>query len=342
MLIDHAKIYVTGGDGGKGCSSLFKDIFHRRGVPDGGDGGDGGDVVIEGSLQLHTLLDFKYNPHHRAENGKHGGSNHKNGKRGEDLIVRVPLGTIIKDAQTDLVLRDIVKNGQRVIVAAGGQGGKGNAGRKEAIPPEEGENRTLILELKLMADAGIIGLPNAGKSTLVTRISKAHSKIAPYPFTTRSPILGVVKFAEDATFVAADMPGLIEGAHTGKGLGDKFLRHIERTLVLVHLVDMAPVDGSDPYENYLKIEKELELYGEGVCSKPRIVAANKMDMPEAGENLRDLEQKTGKKVYAISALTGKGLPELVRGIYEEIRDVREKHQEDDGQSRDEGPDGQAE
>lgn len=342
MLIDHAKIYVTGGDGGKGCSSLFTDLFHRRGIPDGGNGGDGGDVVIEGSFQLHTLLDFRYNPHHKAKDGKHGGSNNKVGRRGEDLIVKVPLGTIVKDAETDLVLKDIIKDGERLTIAKGGRGGRGNNGRREATDGEEGESRTLTLELKLVADAGLIGFPNVGKSTLVTRISKAHSKIAPYPFTTKSPVLGVVKIADDAVFVAADMPGLIEGAHEGKGLGDKFLRHIERTLVLVHLVDMAPLDGSDPVENYRKIENELKQYAEHVYAKPRIVVANKMDMPEAEGNLKKFKKKLDCKVYAVSALTGKGLPELVRAIYEVVRDVREKYQEDDGQDRDEGLDGQTE
>lgn len=342
MLIDHAKIYVTGGDGGKGCSSIFTDLFHRQGIPDGGNGGDGGDVVIEGNSQLHTLLDFRYNPHHKAKNGKHGSSNNKVGKRGLDLVIKVPLGTIIKDQETDLVLKDIVKDGERLTVAKGGRGGRGNIGRREATNGEEGESRTLVLELKLVADAGLIGFPNAGKSTLVTRISKAHSKIAPYPFTTKDPVLGVVKIADDAVFVAADMPGLIEGAHEGKGLGDKFLKHIERTLVLVHLVDMAPLDGTDPVENYEKIENELKQYAEHVHAKPRIVVANKMDMPEAEKNLERLRKKLGSKVHAVSALTGKGLPELVRAIYEVVRDVRETHKEDDGQDRDEGLDGQAE
>lgn len=342
MLIDHAKIYVIGGTGGKGCSSLFKDIFNRMGIPDGGNGGDGGDVVLEGSSQLQTLLDFRYNPHHKAKGGKHGGSNHKVGKRGEDLVLRIPLGTIVIDAESGLAIKDIVKDGERVIAAKGGKGGKGNAGRKEATPGEEGESKTLILELKLVADVGIIGFPNAGKSTLVSRISKAHSKIAPYPFTTKNPVLGVVVLGDDASFVAADMPGLIEGAHAGKGLGDKFLRHIERTLVLVHLVDLAPVDGSDPYGNYLKIEKELELYGEGVHDKPRVVAGNKIEMPGARENLEAFRKAAGVKVHGISALTGEGLKELVAAIYEEISDVRQKYQEDDGEGWDEGPDRQGE
>jgi GTP-binding protein len=326
MLIDHAKIYVSGGDGGNGCQSLYKDIFHRRGVPDGGDGGSGGDVIIESDSNLHTLLDFKYKQHYRAGRGEHGGSNKKFGRRGKDCLMKVPVGTIVKDAENDLIIRDLAAENERVIVAKGGAGGKGSAKVQTATPGETGESRTLLLELKLVADAGVIGFPNAGKSTLVSRISKAHTKIAPYPFTTRSPKLGVVTL-DDGTFVVADMPGLIEGAHAGRGLGDTFLRHIERTIVLVHIVDMAPLDYSDPAENYFKLEKELQLYGENVHNKPRIIAANKMDMPGAAENLEKFAKVVGKKVWPISALNGEGLEELVRVIYGEIEDVKKKTEE---------------
>ncbi|RKY42980.1 MAG: GTPase ObgE [Candidatus Makaraimicrobium thalassicum] len=341
MLIDHAKIYVSGGSGGNGCQSLHKDLFHRKGVPDGGDGGDGGGVIIESNSNLHTLLDFRYNPHHRAGNGRHGGSNKKFGKRGKDHLAKVPVGTIIRDAENNLVVRDLARPGERVLVAKGGAGGKGNAKLRIATPGEMGESKVLLLELKLMADAGIVGFPNAGKSTLVSRISKAHSKIAPYPFTTRAPMLGVVKFY-DETFVVADMPGLIEGAHAGRGLGDRFLRHIERTTVLVHVVDIVPVDGSDPAENYFKLEKELELYGGDVSGKPRVIAANKMDMPGAAEGLKKFTRIIEKTVWPISALNGKGLAELVGAIYGEIEDVRKQAEENNGQGRDEGPYGPAE
>ncbi|MEA3488829.1 MAG: GTPase ObgE [Candidatus Omnitrophota bacterium] len=336
MLIDQAKIYVSGGKGGKGCQSLFKDIFHRKGIPDGGDGGNGGSVIVKSDSNLHTLLDFRYNQHYRAGNGKHGGSNKKYGARGEDRIVKVPAGTILKDAGNDLIIRDLAKVGEQVTVARGGPGGKGSAKLKTASPGEPGEARTLLLELKLVADAGIVGFPNAGKSTLVCRISKAHSKIAAYPFTTRNPILGVVKL-DDETFVVADMPGLIEGAHEGRGLGDRFLRHIERTTVLVHLVDIAPLDGTDPVENYCKLEKEIELYSEKVYAKPRIISANKMDLPGASGNLKRLEDAAGKKVWPVSALKGEGLPELVGAIYGKIKDVKEKIEKDNGQDRDESP-----
>ena len=327
MLIDQAKIYVSGGTGGSGCQSLYKDIFNRRGVPDGGDGGPGGDVVILSDSNLHTLLDFKYRQHYVSGNGKHGGSSKKNGKRGEDRVLKVPVGTIVKDSGNDMIIRDLAASGERVVVAKGGAGGKGNSKMREATPGELGESRTLLLELKLVADAGVIGLPNAGKSTLVSHVSKAHTKIAAYPFTTKNPRLGVVA-VNDEKFVIADMPGLIEGAHAGRGLGDRFLRHIERTKVLVHVVDMVPPDGSDPSENYFKVEKELELYKEKVYGKPRIVVANKMDLDGAEERLKQFIEKTGIKVWSISALTGTGLEELIEAVYREIRNVKETFEED--------------
>lgn len=338
MLIDHAKIYVSGGNGGNGCQSLYKDIFHRKGIPDGGDGGSGGNVIVEATSNLHTLLDFRYNQHHRASCGKHGGSNKKFGKRGKDLTLKVPIGTVVRDAEHDFIIRDLASDGERVVVARGGSGGKGNAKLLEATPGELGEEKTLILELKLVADAGIIGFPNAGKSTLVSRISKAHTKVAPYPFTTRSPKLGVVKVYDD-TFVVADMPGLIEGAHEGKGLGDRFLRHIERTSVLVHMVDIDPLDGSNPVDNYYKLEKELKLYGESVSGKPRIIAINKMDMPQAKENLEKFIKETQEEVTPISSLKGDGLDKLIREIYRKIKDVKENEKEDSSQDWDESPDG---
>lgn len=333
MLIDHAKIYVAGGKGGDGCKSLYKDIFHRKGIPDGGDGGGGGDIVIKSDQNLYTLLDFKYNQHYRADKGKHGGSNKKYGRRGDDWLVKVPVGTIVKDADTDLVIRDLSVPNEQVVVAKGGPGGKGSAKLKVPTQGQDGEERMLILELKLVADAGIIGFPNAGKSTIISRISKAHSKIAPYPFTTKSPKLGVVSFY-DNSFVAADMPGLIEGAHDGRGLGDRFLRHIERTLVLVHVVDMVPVDGTDPAENFFKLENELKLYGHDVYGKPRIVAANKMDMPGSSENLEKFSSAIGEKVWPISALNGDGIKELISVIYEKVKNVKEKTEEDNGKDRD--------
>jgi GTP-binding protein len=327
MLVDHAKIYVYGGKGGNGCNSLYKDIFHRRGIPDGGDGGSGGNVIIESDPNLQTLLDFKYRQHYRAGNGKHGGSNKKQGKRGDDLVVKVPEGTIIIDAGNDLVLRDLAGEHEHVAVARGGEGGKGSAHVREVTAGEPGEEKELHLELKLVADCGVIGFPNAGKSTLVSHISKCHTKIAPYPFTTKSPKLGVVK-VDDETFVVADMPGLIEGAHAGRGLGDRFLRHIERTMVLVHIVDIVPLDGSDPAENYFKLENELKLYGEGVAAKPRVIAANKMDMPGSDEKLKEFSGRVGQKVWPISAIKGTGLKDLVYEIYKTVSYAKGEYDED--------------
>lgn len=337
MLIDKVKIYAIAGNGGNGCQSLYKDLYNRRGTPDGGDGGDGGNVVLAVDTNLQTLLDLRYNQHHKADKGAHGSSNRKFGKRGEDLVVRVPIGTIVRDQETGLIIRDLVHPGETVVVAKGGSGGKGNAKLNEATPGEEGEKRTLILELKLVADVGVIGFPNAGKSTFVSRVSKAHSKIAPYPFTTKSPKLGVV-YVGGESFVMADMPGLIEGAHEGKGLGDRFLRHIERTNVLVHVVDMFPFDGTDPVENFLKLEEELKLYNEEVYFKPRVVVANKMDLPGADENLERFNKESAKEVVAVSAVTGEGIDELVKVIYRKVQDVKEKAEEDNGQDRHESSD----
>ncbi|HPN73152.1 MAG TPA: GTPase ObgE [Candidatus Omnitrophota bacterium] len=337
MLIDQAKIYVEGGGGGKGCRSFFKDIFHRKGIPDGGPGGRGGDVVFKADQNLHTLLDFRYNQHYKAERGGHGGSNHKFGRQGRDLVVKVPAGTVLVDAATSLVIKDLAFPGESVLVARGGNGGRGNSKNFEATEGEPGESKTILLELKLVADAGIIGLPNAGKSTLVSRISRSHSKIAPYPFTTKSPKLGVVSVGGES-FVAADMPGLIEGAHGGKGLGDRFLRHIERTSVLVHVVDIMPFDGSDPAANYELLERELKLYAEDVFNKPRVVVANKMDISGASESLERFVKKVPVEVYPISGVTGEGIKELIPAIHRKIKDAkREKSETDNGESGDESP-----
>ncbi|MBU1083813.1 MAG: Obg family GTPase CgtA [Candidatus Omnitrophota bacterium] len=332
MLIDQAKIYVLGGRGGKGCQSLYRDIFHRRGFPDGGDGGDGGDIIIESDPNLNTLLDFKYNQHHKAHKGINGGSNRKIGKKGKDCLIRVPVGTIVTDSSSGLVIRDFVRAGDTLIAAKGGTGGRGNSGGRTASEGDDGESKTLLLELKMVADAGIIGFPNAGKSTLVSRISRSHSKIAPYPFTTKSPKLGVVSFY-DKTFVVADMPGLIEGAHSGKGLGDRFLRHIERTSVLVHIVDASPADGSDPADNFRKLEEELKLYDEKVYNKPRVIALNKIDITDGSAAAEEFRKKIGIKAHGISALSGEGLDGLIAAIYEEIKNVSKKNKEDHDKDR---------
>lgn len=317
MFIDSVKIYVRSGNGGKGCHSFYRDKYTRYGIPDGGDGGKGADIIIRADENLHTLLDFQYNRHFYGQDGRDGSGKQKKGKDATSLLIRVPVGTIIKGANTDCVLRDLDKNRQEVIVAKGGKGGLGNRHRREASDGEAGEERELILDLKLIADVGVVGFPNAGKSTLISHISNAHPKIAPYPFTTKFPVLGVVRFDEES-FVIADIPGLIEGSSRGKGLGDKFLRHIERTKILVNLIDMAGSEGRDPIEDYRIINKELINYSKDIRYKPQIIVANKMDLEEAHLNLERFRQSVKRKIYAISALKKEGLEELIAAIRKKL------------------------
>lgn len=313
MLIDQTKIYVKGGKGGKGCRSFYRDKYSRMGVADGGDGGKGADIIIKADRNLYTLLDFHYNRHFYGLGGSHGSGNNKKGKDAPDIVIKVPVGTIVKDIQSSCILRDLDKDGTEVIAARGGKGGKGNKHAKEATNGESGEEKELLLDLKLLAEVGVVGFPNAGKSTLISAISGAHPKIAAYPFTTKSPVLGVVKTGLK-TFVIADIPGLIEGSSRGRGLGDEFLRHIERTKILVHLVDMSGCEGRDPIEDYKTINKELKNYSEGVFGKPQIVAANKMDLEDAGANLARFRKTVKKKIYPISSLKKQGLEELIEAI----------------------------
>lgn len=322
MFIDEAWIYVKAGNGGSGCRSFEKIRGKRYGRPTGGDGGEGGNIVLAADNNINTLVEFKYNKHFKAASGRHGGSNNKNGEDGEDRLLRVPPGTIIRDKETGLVLRDLKKAGEKVIIAKGGAGGKGNSVRRGATPGEIGEEKKLYLELKLVADVGIVGYPNAGKSTLLSKITRARPRIANFPFTTKSPILGVA-CAGEFSFVIADIPGLIEGAHMGRGLGDRFLRHIERTRILLHLIDMASVDGRDPNDDFVKLNNELGQYGEELKKKKQIVVVNKMDMGEAKKNLRRFNACRGKKVYKISALTGEGLQDLLKIAAKELAKLPE-------------------
>jgi GTP-binding protein len=324
MFIDEAKVYVKAGNGGDGCHSMYRDRWNRAGRPDGGPGGDGGDVVFTVSENVQTLLDFQYRRHHEARRGLHGGSNHKKGHRGSDLVIKVPAGTLIKDFATGLVLRDLVKPGDSVIIARGGRGGRGNSRNHEREYGAPGEERTVTLELKLIADAGIVGWPNAGKSTLISAVSSAHPKIANYPFTTTEPVLGVVRPYEGATFVLSEIPGIIEGAHEGRGLGDRFLRHVERTKVIIHLVDVAGCEGRDPFEDYRKLNRELKAYSKELAKKPQIIALNKTDMPGAGEALKKFRKRLGmkKKVYPVSALARDGLKELVEATFKKLKSLK--------------------
>ncbi|NLI94802.1 MAG: GTPase ObgE [Erysipelotrichaceae bacterium] len=329
MFIDQAKVRVRGGKGGDGAISMYREKFIEFGGPDGGRGGRGGSIIFKATSNLSTLFPFRYNRLILAENGQNGGSKNKYGASGADTIVEVPIGTVVYDEQTDQFLCDLSNEGDEYVVAKGGKGGRGNASFKSSknrVPRiaengDLGEERSLVLELKLLADIGLIGLPNAGKSTLLSLITAANPKIAPYPFTTITPNLGVVNLANYATFVVADLPGLIEGATEGKGLGFQFLRHVERCRVLVHLVAM---DGeSDPYEAYQTIRKEIINYGYNIEARPEIIVASKMDEPGADELLKKFEQQLNIDVdiYPISALTDEGLKELLDEMYRTLQET---------------------
>ncbi|MBN1943450.1 MAG: GTPase ObgE [Phycisphaerae bacterium] len=328
MFLDEIVIAVKGGDGGNGCMSFRREKYIPRGGPDGGDGGDGGSVYLQADESLNTLHHLAGRHHYVAKRGGHGKGKQCHGRNGEDLIVPVPPGTLVHDVEHRLLLQDLTQPGEKVCVAEGGKGGKGNTRFKspthqaprEWEPGLPGRERILRLELKLMADVGLVGKPNAGKSTLLSRLSAARPKIAAYPFTTLSPSLGIVELSGFRRFVMADIPGLIEGAHEGAGLGDEFLRHIERTGILVHLLDVCPPDGRDPAEDYHAIRAELEQYSPTLAAKREIVVANKMDLTGSGEHLAALQEALGGEVLAISAATGEGLGKVTERIWQTLRE----------------------
>jgi len=303
QFVDYVKIYVKAGDGGRGCVSFRREKYVPRGGPDGGDGGKGGDVIIKASSDLHTLLDYRYKKIYKAERGEHGKGSNMTGRDGEDLIIKVPVGTVIKNMETNKIIADLDEEGKSIVIAKGGRGGLGNThfatstnqAPRYAQPGQKGEELWIILELKLLADVGLIGLPNAGKSTLISVISSAKPKIADYPFTTLTPVLGVVKYGDHQSFVVADIPGLIEGAHRGTGLGHQFLRHVERTSMLLHLVDVSDFIDSDPVENFEKIQKELELYNPSLIKKPLAVAGTKIDLAHKANRLNKLREYCEKR-----------------------------------------------
>lgn len=320
-FIDEVRIKVRAGGGGRGCVSFRREKFVPRGGPDGGDGGDGGDVVVRADAQLTTLLDLRYQKQYRAERGEHGRGKDQHGKRGEDRVIVVPVGSLIRDSHSGEVLADLKAAGERVVVAKGGRGGRGNArfatatnrSPRRAQPGLPGEERELDVELRLLADVGIVGLPNAGKSTLIAAISAARPKIADYPFTTLVPNLGVVGYGEGRSCVVADIPGLIEGAHRGEGLGHKFLRHVSRTSLLIHLLDASKTGLERPLADWVAINRELELYDPALAEKPQIAVANKIDLPEARARvplLRESFARISVPFCAISAATGEGLQEF--------------------------------
>ncbi|REK75936.1 GTPase ObgE [Paenibacillus paeoniae] len=326
MFVDKAKIFVKGGDGGDGIVSFRREKYVENGGPAGGDGGHGGDLIFRVDEGLRTLMDFRYQKHFKAQRGERGKVKGMHGASADDTIVRIPPGTVIVDDDTNEIVADLTRHGQQVVIAKGGRGGRGNIRFATATNPapyisengEEGQERWVVLEMKVMADVGLVGFPSVGKSTLLSVVSGAKPKIGAYHFTTITPNLGVVDVGDGRSFVMADLPGLIEGAHEGIGLGHEFLRHVERTRVIIHVIDMAASEGRDPYEDWQKINAELSLYNEKLADRPQIIAANKMDMPEAAEQLelfkQQLEESGSERVYEIipiSSLTKQGIQELL-------------------------------
>ncbi|KKO51865.1 GTPase ObgE [Paenibacillus sp. DMB20] len=324
MFVDKAKVYVKGGDGGDGLIAFRREKYVPNGGPAGGDGGKGGDVIFRVDEGLRTLMDFRYQRHFKAKRGEKGRNKSQHGANAENMIVRIPPGTVLIDDDTGEVIADLTRHGQQVIVARGGRGGRGNirfATPNNPAPElaengEEGEERYVTMELKVMADVGLVGFPSVGKSTLLSVVSAAQPKIGAYHFTTITPNLGMVEVGDDRSFVMADLPGLIEGAHEGVGLGHEFLRHVERTRVIIHVVDMAGSEGRDPFNDWQKINEELRLYNPVLAERPQIVAANKMDMPESEENLQAFREKVKAvrpdlEIMPISSLTRQGIQELL-------------------------------
>jgi len=329
MFIDEARIYVKAGDGGNGCLAFRREKYVPRGGPSGGDGGRGGDVYMVANDQINTLLHFRFNPEHKAQRGRHGEGSDCTGQDGETIELQVPVGTVVYDEARGEKLHDFTHDGERLLVARGGRGGKGNArfttsthqAPTEHEPGKPGQERRLRLELKLLADAGLVGFPNAGKSTLISRISAARPKIAAYPFTTLEPNLGVVKMDDFRSFVVADIPGLIEGAHLGHGLGTQFLRHIERTKLLVHLVDVSDASGRQPVEDFETVMRELASFNADLARKPMVVVASKMDAAQDRErvaSLKRLAEQRGLPYFEISSATGLGIEALKHAIAERV------------------------
>jgi GTP-binding protein len=338
-FVDYVTVTVRSGKGGKGAMSLRRAKYEPKGGPDGGDGGEGGSVILEGDKQLYTLLDLRYNRHHFAQSGGPGGGNMRSGKKGDDIVLRVPLGTVLKDSDTDEYIGEITEHGERLVLARGGRGGKGNAFFKSSTnqtprhsqPGEPGEERNVTFELKLLADVGLVGFPNAGKSTLVSSLSAARPKVADYPFTTLEPSLGVVSVGDFKSFVMADIPGIIEGAHEGKGLGIQFLKHIERNAVLLFVI---PVTSEDVVAEYGTLLHELDMFSPDMIRKPRMIALSKMDVVPAADVAEKVrEARAGLpppvELFPISAVARTGLDELKHALWKYIEEDREEHPVDE-------------
>lgn len=332
MFVDEVIIKVKAGNGGDGCTAFRREKYIPDGGPFGGNGGRGANIIFETDLGLRTLLDLRYQKLIKAPKGANGEGKNKNGKGASDVIIKVPLGTTVKDMDTGLIIADLTKKGDSVIVAKGGRGGRGNTAFATATNPapnfsehgEPGEEKTLKVELRLLADVGFVGMPSVGKSTILSKISASKPKIAAYHFTTLNPNLGVVKTIDGRTFVAADLPGLIKGASLGEGLGDKFLKHIQRTRVIAHIIDMSGLEGRDPLEDYETINKELKDFDEKLILKPQVVIANKMDLEGAKENLERFKEKYNVPVYEVSAITNKGLDKVLVKIADELDNIKEE------------------
>ncbi len=330
MLVDEAQIWVKAGDGGNGCVSLRREKFIPKGGPDGGDGGNGGDVYFHAVENIDTLTDFAGKHHWQARNGQPGSGNNKHGADGDDLIIKVPPGTLIYDTDLDLMIKDLNELGLKICVCRGGKGGKGNKAfatatnqtPRYATPGKPGQERNIKLVLKLIADVGLVGLPNAGKSTIISRCTSARPKIADYPFTTLEPALGIVELSGFRRFVMADIPGLIEGAHNGAGLGHDFLKHIERTTILAHILDIMPIDGSDPIENYYAIRSELEQHSKILSKKSEIIVANKIDLIPDDGIIKELQEKLHQPIHPISAVTGSGIKELTELLWQKVKEFK--------------------
>ena len=331
MFVDEVVIKVIAGKGGDGCTSFRREKYVPNGGPNGGNGGKGASIIFRVDMGLRTLLDLRYQKEIKGKKGANGEGSNRNGKNAEDVIVKVPLGTTVIDTDTNLIIGDLTRENDEVVVAAGGRGGRGNSAFKthsNTAPNfsengEPGEEKTLKVELKSLADVGFVGLPSVGKSTLLSKISAAKPKIASYHFTTLNPNLGVVKTIDGRSFVAADLPGLIEGASKGAGLGDKFLRHIERTKIICHVIDMSGIEGRNPYEDYETIRKELKNYSEKLANKEEIIVANKMDMPESAENLKEFKKKVNKEIIEISALNNIGIDNLLVKLADKLDEIPE-------------------
>lgn len=330
MFVDEVEVELIAGNGGNGCTAFRREKYVAMGGPFGGDGGRGGDIIFKADTGLNTLLDLRYQKIYRAEKGSNGEGKNKDGKNAEDLIVKVPLGTVVTDKETNEIIADLVKPGQEKIIARGGRGGRGNTSlrsKSNTCPTysengEEGEHKFIKVELKLLADVGLVGLPSVGKSTIISCLSEARPKIASYHFTTLKPNLGVVKSRSGKTFVLADLPGLIEGASLGAGLGDKFLKHIERTKVIAHVIDMAATEGRDPYEDYVLINKELADFNEKLLEKPQIIIANKKDVESFNENIDKFKEKVKDiKIFEVSAAKNEGLQDVADYLAELIESM---------------------